>query len=260
MHDADELATQHMAGFARWTNLSETRSCPTNGRARGLSGADLHMPASKSRLPAIPRSDRPMPGCKTCGASRVTAGRAEVGRLCGGGSGTGCAQEGCAHPIQPVSLFTKNGTMRDTDFDVIIAACLIPDPARQDFDALVELVADDHLRVEASPSSAATPTARHPWMRSCRRQTPQGRPSPRPELAGVAAEQGEHLPQPTCTNSECHGDLSESSRAGASTCPSPSVQVYHGRVAAPERYRVVRCGRSSDRCCHRGRSRKVVPL
>ena len=28
MHDADELATQHMAGFARWTNLRETRSCP----------------------------------------------------------------------------------------------------------------------------------------------------------------------------------------------------------------------------------------
>ena len=51
--------------------------------------------------------------------------------------------------------------MRNTDFDVITAACLIPDPARQDFDPLVELVADDELRVEASPSSAVTPTAPH---------------------------------------------------------------------------------------------------
>jgi uncharacterized membrane protein len=36
----------------------------------------------------------------------------------------------------------------DTDFDVVIAACLIPDLARQDFDAHVQLVADNQLKVE----------------------------------------------------------------------------------------------------------------
>ena len=72
MHDADELATQQMAaGFARWTNLSETTFLSANGRARGLSGADLHMPASKSRLPAIPRSDRPMPGWRQAASPRT---------------------------------------------------------------------------------------------------------------------------------------------------------------------------------------------
>jgi len=38
--------------------------------------------------------------------------------------------------------------MSDTDLDVVIAAYLIPDLARQDFDALVQLVADKHLKVE----------------------------------------------------------------------------------------------------------------
>jgi arylsulfatase len=38
--------------------------------------------------------------------------------------------------------------MSDTDFDVVIAAYLIPDLARQDFDALVQLVADKQLKVE----------------------------------------------------------------------------------------------------------------
>jgi arylsulfatase len=38
--------------------------------------------------------------------------------------------------------------MSDTDFDVVIAAYLIPDLARQDFDAIVELVADKQLKVE----------------------------------------------------------------------------------------------------------------
>jgi arylsulfatase len=38
--------------------------------------------------------------------------------------------------------------MSDTDFDVVIAAYLIPDLARQDFDALVQLVADNQLKVE----------------------------------------------------------------------------------------------------------------
>jgi arylsulfatase len=38
--------------------------------------------------------------------------------------------------------------MSDTDFDVVIAAYLIPDLARQDFDALVQLVEDKQLTVE----------------------------------------------------------------------------------------------------------------
>ena len=38
--------------------------------------------------------------------------------------------------------------MSDTEFDVVIAAYLIPDLARQDFDALVQLVADKQLKVE----------------------------------------------------------------------------------------------------------------
>jgi hypothetical protein len=71
VHDADELATQHMAGFARWINLSETTFLSANGRARGLSGADLHMPASKSHLPASPRSDRPMPGWRQAAPLRT---------------------------------------------------------------------------------------------------------------------------------------------------------------------------------------------
>jgi arylsulfatase len=38
--------------------------------------------------------------------------------------------------------------MSDTEFDVVIAAYLIPDLAQQDFDALVQLVADTQLTVE----------------------------------------------------------------------------------------------------------------
>ena len=38
--------------------------------------------------------------------------------------------------------------MSDTDFDVVIAAYLIPDLAQQDFDALVKLVEDKRLEVE----------------------------------------------------------------------------------------------------------------
>jgi uncharacterized membrane protein len=38
--------------------------------------------------------------------------------------------------------------MSDTDFDVVIAAYLIPDLAQQDFDALVKLVEDKQLEVE----------------------------------------------------------------------------------------------------------------
>ena len=38
--------------------------------------------------------------------------------------------------------------MSDTEFDVVIAAYLIPDLAQQDFDALVKLVADKQLEVE----------------------------------------------------------------------------------------------------------------
>ena len=38
--------------------------------------------------------------------------------------------------------------MSDTEFNVVIAAYLIPDLARQDFDALVKLVADKQLTVE----------------------------------------------------------------------------------------------------------------
>jgi len=38
--------------------------------------------------------------------------------------------------------------MSDTEFDVVIAAYLVPDLARQDFDALVTLVADKDLEVE----------------------------------------------------------------------------------------------------------------
>jgi arylsulfatase len=38
--------------------------------------------------------------------------------------------------------------MSDTEFDVVIAAYLIPDLAQQDFDALVKLVTDKQLTVE----------------------------------------------------------------------------------------------------------------
>ena len=38
--------------------------------------------------------------------------------------------------------------MSDTEFDVVIAAYLIPDLAQKDFDALVKLVADKQLEVE----------------------------------------------------------------------------------------------------------------
>ncbi len=38
--------------------------------------------------------------------------------------------------------------MSDTEFDVVIAAYLIPDLAQQDFDALVKLVDEDQLKVE----------------------------------------------------------------------------------------------------------------
>ena len=38
--------------------------------------------------------------------------------------------------------------MSDTEFDVVIAAYLIPDLAQQDFDALVKLVQEDQLKVE----------------------------------------------------------------------------------------------------------------
>lgn len=38
--------------------------------------------------------------------------------------------------------------MSGTEFDVVIAAYLIPDLARQDFDALVKLVTDKQLTVE----------------------------------------------------------------------------------------------------------------
>ncbi|HEY5361016.1 MAG TPA: DUF1269 domain-containing protein [Streptosporangiaceae bacterium] len=38
--------------------------------------------------------------------------------------------------------------MSDTEFDVVIAAYLIPDLARKDFDGLVKLVADKQLQVE----------------------------------------------------------------------------------------------------------------
>jgi uncharacterized membrane protein len=38
--------------------------------------------------------------------------------------------------------------MSDTEFDVVIAAYLIPDLAKQDFDALVKLVEDKQLKVE----------------------------------------------------------------------------------------------------------------
>jgi uncharacterized membrane protein len=38
--------------------------------------------------------------------------------------------------------------MSDTEFDVVIAAYLIPDLAQKEFDALVKLVEDDQLQVE----------------------------------------------------------------------------------------------------------------
>jgi uncharacterized membrane protein len=38
--------------------------------------------------------------------------------------------------------------MSDTEFDVVIAAYLIPDLAQNEFDALVKLVEDDQLKVE----------------------------------------------------------------------------------------------------------------
>src|ERR1039458_9520292 len=38
--------------------------------------------------------------------------------------------------------------MSDTEFDVVIAAYLIPDLAQKDFDSLVKLVGDKQLKVE----------------------------------------------------------------------------------------------------------------
>ena len=38
--------------------------------------------------------------------------------------------------------------MSDTEFDVVIAAYLIPDLAQKEFDALVKLVEDEQLEVE----------------------------------------------------------------------------------------------------------------
>ena len=38
--------------------------------------------------------------------------------------------------------------MSDTEFDVVIAAYLIPDLAQKEFDALVKLVEDEELEVE----------------------------------------------------------------------------------------------------------------
>ncbi|HBW17672.1 MAG TPA: hypothetical protein DEH11_00965 [Actinobacteria bacterium] len=43
---------------------------------------------------------------------------------------------------------TKETAMSDTEFDVVIAAYLIPDLAQQDFDALVKLVKGKQLTVE----------------------------------------------------------------------------------------------------------------
>jgi uncharacterized membrane protein len=42
----------------------------------------------------------------------------------------------------------KERAMSDTEFDVVIAAYLIPDLAQKDFDALVKLVEDKKLEVE----------------------------------------------------------------------------------------------------------------
>ena len=43
--------------------------------------------------------------------------------------------------------------MSDTEFDVVIAAYLIPDLAQQEFDALVKLVEDKQLDVEIGRAS-----------------------------------------------------------------------------------------------------------
>ena len=50
--------------------------------------------------------------------------------------------------------------MSDTEFDVVIAAYLIPDLAQDDFDALVKLVADKQLEVEGIALVTVAPTAR----------------------------------------------------------------------------------------------------
>jgi uncharacterized membrane protein len=47
--------------------------------------------------------------------------------------------------------------MSDTEFDVVIAAYLIPDLAQREFDALVKLVADDQLEVEGVALVTAGP-------------------------------------------------------------------------------------------------------
>ena len=38
--------------------------------------------------------------------------------------------------------------MSDTEFDVVIAAYMVPELAQEDFDALVKLVQDEQLEVE----------------------------------------------------------------------------------------------------------------
>jgi hypothetical protein len=69
--------------------------------------------------------------------------------------------------------------MSGTEFDVVIAAYLIPDLAQQDFDALVKLVTDKQLKVEgvappagqrqrAQVTGMGTSTAAAVWPGSAR--------------------------------------------------------------------------------------------
>jgi hypothetical protein len=55
--------------------------------------------------------------------------------------------------------------MSDTQFDVVIAAYLIPDLAKNDFDGMVKLVADKQLEVEGIALVTVDATARSRSMK-----------------------------------------------------------------------------------------------
>jgi hypothetical protein len=51
--------------------------------------------------------------------------------------------------------------MSDTEFDVVIAAYLVPELAKDDFDALIKLVADKQVEVEGVALVTVDPDGIH---------------------------------------------------------------------------------------------------
>jgi len=70
VHDADDLTTQDMADFARWTNLSETTFliAPTD---RPTISCGSSRPTPSCPLLATPLSARPMPGWRPAASPRT---------------------------------------------------------------------------------------------------------------------------------------------------------------------------------------------